>query len=58
LLEDGDFYRTFKLDYHGGARHARLERLKDQPDLLTKILSPVTGPNVKKPAAGEKTAGG
>jgi len=58
LLEDGDFYRTFKLDYHGGARHARLERLKDQPDLLTKILSPVTGPNEKKPAKDQKTAGG
>jgi hypothetical protein len=51
LLEDGDFYRTYVLDYHGGARHAHLERLKGQPDLLTKILSPLTGPNEKKPMA-------
>jgi predicted metalloprotease with PDZ domain len=58
LVEDGDFYRTFKLDYHGGAKHARLERLKDQPDILTNILSPVTGPNEKKPAKDQKTAGG
>jgi predicted metalloprotease with PDZ domain len=58
LVEDGDFYRTFKLDYHGGAKHAHLERLKDQPDLLTKILSPLTGPNEKKPATDRKTAGG
>jgi predicted metalloprotease with PDZ domain len=58
LLEDGDFYRTYTLDYHGGPRHAHLERLKGQPDLLTKILSPLTGPNEKKPAEGHKTAGG
>jgi hypothetical protein len=58
LLEDGDFYRTYTLDYHGGPRHAHLERLKGQPDLLTKILTPLTGPNEKKPAADRKTAGG
>src|SRR5580704_6451309 len=45
LLEDGDFFRTYRIDYRGGAKFARLERLKGQPDLLSKILSPVTGPN-------------
>jgi predicted metalloprotease with PDZ domain len=50
LLEDGDFFRTYRIDYRGGAKFARLERLKGQPDLLSKILSPVTGPNEKKTA--------
>ncbi len=57
LVEDGDFYKTYSLEYRGGARYAKLERLKGQPDLLSKILSPLTGPNEKKPA-GHKTAGG
>jgi len=48
LVENGDIFRTFTLDYREGARHARLERVKDQPDLLSKILSPLTS------AGGEK----
>jgi predicted metalloprotease with PDZ domain len=58
LVEDGDFYHTYKLDYQGGPRHAHLERLKGQPDLLSKILSPVTGPVEKKPAKSHKSADG
>jgi predicted metalloprotease with PDZ domain len=57
LLEDGDFYRAYTLDYKGGPRHAHLERLKGQPELLSKILTPLTGPNEKKPAKDHKTAG-
>jgi predicted metalloprotease with PDZ domain len=55
LIEDGDFYRTYKLDYQGGPRHAHLERLKGQPDLLSKILAPLTGPVEKKPAKPHKS---
>ena len=51
LIEDGDFFRTYALDYHGGPRHPRLERMKGQPDLLSKILAPLTGPVAKTPAA-------
>ena len=58
LVEDGDFYKNYAIEYRGGARHAKLERLKGQPDLLTKILSPLTGPNEKKPATDRKTVGG
>lgn len=58
LVEDGDFYRTYKLDYQGGPRHAHLERLKGQPDLLSKILAPVTGPVEKKPAKPHNSAHG
>jgi len=58
LIEDGDFYRTYKLDYQGGPRHAHLERLKGQPDLLSKILSPLTGSVEKKAAKLHKGTDG
>jgi predicted metalloprotease with PDZ domain len=51
LVENGDFFRTYTLDYHDGPRHPRLERVKEQPDLLSKILAPLTGPVAKTPAA-------
>jgi predicted metalloprotease with PDZ domain len=34
LLKDGDRYRSVRIDYHGGLRYARLERLEGKPDLL------------------------
>lgn len=42
LIEDGDFFKHLALDYHGGERHPRLERDAKRPDLLSKILAPVT----------------
>ncbi len=53
LIEDGDFYRSYAIDYHGGPRYARLERIKGQPDLLDKILAPLTGSAEKKTPAGK-----
>ena len=38
LAEDGDNFRTFKLDYHGGLRYPHLERDATKPDLLTEII--------------------
>ncbi len=57
LVENGDFFRTYPLDYQAGPRHVRLERLKRQPDLLSKILAPLTGTAEKKPAAPRKRGG-
>jgi predicted metalloprotease with PDZ domain len=45
LVENGDIFRTYALDYHDGARHPRLERLPDRPDLLSKILAARTAAN-------------
>jgi predicted metalloprotease with PDZ domain len=42
LVENGDIFRTYKVEYHDGARHPRLERLQGQPDLLSKILAPAS----------------
>ena len=37
LFQNNDFYRTFRLDYHGGARYPHLRRLDGRPDLLEPI---------------------
>ncbi len=41
LVENEDFFKTCKLDYHGGEKYPHLERDSSKPDLLTEILKPV-----------------
>jgi len=38
LVENTDYYKTYKLDYHGGERHPHLVREGSKPDLLSDIL--------------------
>jgi predicted metalloprotease with PDZ domain len=40
LIKSGDHYRTVAIDYHGGLRYPRLERIPDTPDLLSAIYTP------------------
>jgi predicted metalloprotease with PDZ domain len=40
LIENTEYYKTYKLDYHGGERYAHLERDESKPDLLTEIYKP------------------
>jgi predicted metalloprotease with PDZ domain len=40
LVQDGDFYRTYQLDYRGGERAPRLQRDAARADLLAEILAP------------------
>jgi hypothetical protein len=40
LTENGEFYKTYRLDYHGGDRCPHLERDATKPDLLLDILKP------------------
>jgi predicted metalloprotease with PDZ domain len=54
LVENGDIFRTFTLDYHDGARHPRLERLAEHPDYLTAILAPRTAPAKVKSTPADK----
>ena len=42
LVENEDYFKTCKLDYHGGERYPHLERDTAKPDLLTEILKPLT----------------
>ncbi len=37
LIENTDYYKTYKLDYHGGERYPHLVRDDAKPDLLTEI---------------------
>jgi predicted metalloprotease with PDZ domain len=38
LVENTDYYRTYKLDYHGGEMYPHLVRDESKPDLLSEIL--------------------
>ncbi len=37
LVENTDYYKIYKLDYHGGERYPHLVRDESKPDLLTEI---------------------
>lgn len=41
LVENGEFYKTYRLNYRGGERYPHLERVSERPDLLTEILKPI-----------------
>ncbi len=40
LVENSDYYKTYKLDYHGGEQYPHLVRDESKPDLLSEILKP------------------
>jgi len=37
LVENTDYFKTYKLDYHGGERYPHLVRDESKPDLLSEI---------------------
>jgi len=40
LVEDREFYKTYRLDYHDGERYPDLERDSSRSDLLEEIIRP------------------
>jgi predicted metalloprotease with PDZ domain len=38
LVENDEYYQTYRLDYHGGDRYPHLVRDESKPDLLSEIL--------------------
>jgi len=48
LVENGDYYRSYRLDYSGGERFPKLERDGPKPDLLTKIIAPLAPANTRR----------
>ena len=40
LVKAGDHYKTVEVDYHGGLRYPRLERIEGTADLLSAIYAP------------------
>jgi predicted metalloprotease with PDZ domain len=41
LVVNGDFYKTYSLDYHDGEKYAHLTRDESKPDILSEILKPL-----------------
>jgi predicted metalloprotease with PDZ domain len=48
LAENGDYFRTYRIDYHGGERYPHLEVISGKTDVLTEIVkmkaAPVAAP--------------
>ncbi len=44
LVENGEYYSTFQVNYHEGNRYPHLVRNDGQPDLLDRIIKPIASP--------------
>jgi hypothetical protein len=44
LVESGDEMKSFNVNYAGGLRYPKLERVNGKPDLLTPIITPLSQP--------------
>jgi predicted metalloprotease with PDZ domain len=42
IVENTGYYKTIRLDYHGGEKYPQLERVANTPDRLDDILQPMT----------------
>jgi predicted metalloprotease with PDZ domain len=42
LVENAQYIKTYSVAYHGGDQNPHLERVSDQPDLLSDLLKPLT----------------
>jgi predicted metalloprotease with PDZ domain len=42
LIENSDYFKNYRLDYHGGEKYPFLERDTNRPDLLAGIIKPLT----------------
>jgi len=40
LVKNGEFYQTYRIDYHGGERYPHLTRNMGAPDVLSAIIAP------------------
>jgi len=41
LVKNGEYYQTFKIDYHGGEMYPHLTRDESKVDVLSKIIEPM-----------------
>ncbi|HXR03905.1 MAG TPA: M61 family peptidase [Verrucomicrobiae bacterium] len=53
LVANGDYYKTFRLDCHGGEKYPCLERDPARPDLLDEIIRPLTPETPVASTAGQ-----
>lgn len=52
LVQNGEFFKTYSVNYHGGDKYPHLERDPGKPDLLNDILKPLA----PRPLPGAKPA--
>ncbi len=50
IVESDDYFRTVRIDYHGGPRYPHLVRIEGKPDLLGEIIKP-RAPHPENPPA-------
>ena len=48
LAENGEYFNTYQVDYHGGDKYPHLVRVEGQADLLGDITKPMTAPAAKQ----------
>jgi predicted metalloprotease with PDZ domain len=53
LVENGEFFKTYRLNYHGGERFPHLERDPARPDLLEQIISPLVSAHTQRSGSSE-----
>lgn len=53
LIENDDYFKTCRLDYHGGEKYPVLERAANRPDLLAEIIRPLTPEPATNSVAGD-----
>ena len=53
LVENEEYFKTYKVDYHGGERYPQLERDPAKPDVLSDIIKPLT-PDATSGSAAER----
>ena len=54
LVENGEFFKSCKLDYSGGEKYPHLERDASRPDLLSAIIRPAASAAPAKAAKPKK----
>ena len=54
IVQNGEFFTTASIDYHGGERYPHLERVTGKPDLMEMLIKPLAPPPTAAPAAKKK----
>lgn len=52
IVQNGEFFTTSSIDYHGGERYPHLERVSGKPDWMETLIKPLAPPAT--PAAAKK----
>jgi hypothetical protein len=41
LVKNGEYYRTYRIEYEGGEKYPHLVRDESKPDVLSQIIQPL-----------------